>query len=144
MTGKILTLLLLAVIAIQFLPYDKSTANPPAVTEPAWDRPQTRELFFRTCGDCHSHLTLWPWYSRIAPISWLVQHDVEKGREHFNVSLWGTQNKNKGNEAAQELREGEMPPWFYLIPHPEARLSPTEKKALIEGLAATFGEEERG
>lgn len=142
--GKILAVLLLAVIAIQFVPYGRSYSNPPAGVEPAWDRPQTRELFFRACGDCHSHQTRWPWYSRIAPVSWLVQHDVDEGREHFNVSLWGVQNRNKGDEAAQELHEGEMPPWFYLLPHPEAKLSPAEKKALIEGLAATFSEEERG
>lgn len=144
MIRKMLMVLLLAIIAIQFMPYGKSHSNPPANVEPAWDRPQTRELFFSACGDCHSHKTKWPWYSRIAPVSWLVQHDVDEGREHFNVSHWGVQGKNKGDEAAEALREGEMPPWFYLIPHPGAKLSPAEKKALVEGLVATFGDEERG
>ncbi len=143
MIAKIFIVLFLVVISIQFIPYGKSYSNPPVGVEPAWDRPQTKELFFRACGDCHSHQTRWPWYSHIAPVSWLVQHDVDEGRGHFNVSLWGMQNKNQGDEAAEELRQGKMPPWFYLIPHPEAKLSPVEKKALIDGLVAAFGEEER-
>jgi hypothetical protein len=69
-----------------------------------------------------------------------VQHDVEEGREHFNVSEWGRE-KNDGDEAAERVREGEMPLWFYLPAHPEARLSDEEKDELIEGLVATFGEE---
>ena len=96
----------------------------------------------RACGDCHSHETKWPWYSHIAPISWLVYRDVQEGRKHFNVSAWGYQRKNEGEEAAKELAEGEMPPLLYLLAHPEARLSAKEKKELIEGLWRTFGEEE--
>jgi hypothetical protein len=98
----------------------------------------------RACADCHSNETRWPWYSRIAPISWLVRFDVDEGREHLNVSEWGQQRKNKADEAAQTLREDEMPPWFYLIPHPEARLTKTETASFIQGLVATFGEKKRG
>lgn len=143
MKWKILGIIIVAAVAIQFIPYGKDYANPPVVAEPGWDHPKTRELFFRACGDCHSNETRWPWYSRIAPVSWLVQHDVDEGREHFNVSVWGIQNKNKGDEAAKEVREEEMPPWFYAIPHPEAKLSKNERAGLIKGLLATFGEEER-
>jgi len=64
---------------------------------------------------------------------------VDEGREHFNVSMWNAQGVNKGYDAAGELREGEMPPWFYLIGHPEARMSSSEKAQFIQGLTATFG-----
>ncbi|WP_457599184.1 heme-binding domain-containing protein [Hydrogenimonas sp.] len=131
----------LALLLIQLVPYGWDHTNPPVVAEPQWDTPKTRELFMRACGDCHSNETKWPWYSRIAPVSWLVAYDVAEGREHFNVSMWGIQKKNDGDEAAEELREGEMPPLPYLLLHPEARLDETERAALVEGLVKTFGEE---
>ncbi len=137
---KFLIITLLLLIAIQFIPYGKNHTNPPVIAEPKWDSPQTRTLFMRACGDCHSHETKWPWYSNIAPISWLVYHDVVEGREHFNISAWGHQKKNEGDEAAEELEEGEMPLKPYLLAHPEARLNKQEKALLIEGLKKTFGE----
>ena len=125
---------------IQLVPYGRDHANPAVIAEPAWNSPQTRELFFRACKDCHSHETVWPWYASIAPASWLLQYDVEEGRSHFNVSRWG-QGKQDADEAASMVRKGEMPPWFYLPAHPEARLTDAEKQALIRGLVETFGEE---
>jgi mono/diheme cytochrome c family protein len=127
-------------LAIQLVPYGREHDNPQVVREPDWDRPRTRELFFRACKDCHSNQTRWPWYSSLAPSSWLVQRDVEEGRAHFNISEWGRE-ENHGDEAAKLVREGEMPPWFYLPAHPEARLSDSERRALVAGLVATFGEE---
>lgn len=135
--------LLVLFLAIQFVPYGRNHSNPPVVAEPAWDSPQTRALFVRACADCHSNQTVWPWYSNIAPVSWLVTRDVVKGREKFNVSLWG-QQRNEGDEAAETVREGEMPLWFYLPLHPEAKLSPAEQQQLIAGLTATFGGEGGG
>jgi mono/diheme cytochrome c family protein len=110
------------------------------LAEPAWDRPETREVFFRSCKDCHSNETEWPWYSVVAPVSWLAQYDVEEGREHLNVSEWG-RKKNDGDEAAEMVREGEMPPWFYLPAHPGARLSESQRSEFVAGLVATFGDE---
>jgi len=127
-------------LLIQVVPYGRDHTNPPVVKEPDWDRPRTRELFFQACKNCHSNETGWPWYSSVAPISWLVQHDVEEARSHFNVSEWG-RRRNHGDEAAKEVREGEMPPWFYLPAHPEARLTDAERQELIAGLVATFGDE---
>jgi len=138
------TLMGIAVIAvgIQFVPYGKTHSNPPVIGEPTWDSPRTKELFNNACADCHSHQTKYLWYSNVAPISWLIEYDVEEGREHFNVSAWGKQKKNEGEDAAEEVREGSMPPWFYLPTHPEAKLTDTEKKELITGLEKTFGKED--
>ncbi len=139
-TKIVLTIVGLAAF-IQFLPYGRDHTNPKVVSEPRWDSPRTKELFMRACADCHSNETKWPWYSSIAPISWLVTYDVKEGREHFNVSMWGIQEKNDGEEAVKSVKEGEMPPFAYLLAHPEARLSESEKRDLIEGLRRTFGEE---
>lgn len=136
---KITLAVLGAALAIQFVPYGRDHYNPPIVKEPRWDSPRTRTLFNRACADCHSNRTRWPSYANVAPVSWLVTHDVNEGREHFNVSVWGIQERNKGDEAAEEVEKGEMPMAIYTLMHPEARLSDAEKKALIEGLKKTFG-----
>lgn len=130
--------LLAAFLAIQAVPYGRDHANPPIAAEPAWDSPRTRELFLRACGDCHSHETVWPWYSHVAPMSWVVQRDVDDGRRHFNVSAWGPHQRH-GDDAADELAAGTMPLPMYLLLHPEARLDPAGKAELIGGLEATFG-----
>lgn len=138
-----LALLILVGLAlvIQFVPYGRDHENPPVSQEPVWDDAGTRELFFRACKDCHSNQTEWPWYSFVAPVSWLVQWDVREARSHFNVSEWG-RPENHADEAAGMVREGEMPLWYYLPAHPGARLSASEKDELIAGLIATFGEAE--
>jgi len=138
---KILRNIIIIIIIIQLIPYGWRHKNPAVVSEPNWDSPDTRELFYQTCKDCHSHETDWPWYSHVAPFSWLIRHDVDEGREHFNVSLWGINKENEGNEAAGEIREGEMPPWYYFIPRLDKRLSKSDRRKLIDGLIATFGEE---
>ncbi len=124
---------------IQLVPYGHARTNPPVTAEPDWDSARTRELFQRACKDCHSHETDWPWYTGIAPLSWLARWDVEEAREHFNVSEPGG-TRDHGDEAAEMLREGEMPLWYYLPLHAGARLSADEKAELIEGLELTFGE----
>lgn len=136
---KILIGLGVLLVLIQFVPFGRSHTNPPSIAEPQWDSPQTRETFFRSCGDCHSNQTVWPWYSIIAPASWLVQYDVETARKHFNVSEWG-RKKNDGDEAAEEVESGAMPFPPYLLLHPSARLSENEKAAFLQGLKNTFGE----
>jgi len=142
MIGKLLVGVVVAAVAIQFVPYGKNHTNPPIISEPQWDSPRTKELFNNACANCHSHQTTYPWYSDVAPISWLLQRDIDEGREHFNVSAWGAQKKNEGKDAAKEVREGEMPPWFYLPTHPEAKLTDMQKQELISGLVKTFGKEE--
>ncbi len=127
-------LLLLA----QLVPYGRSHANPPVRAEPAWDSPRTRELAVRACYDCHSNATYWPWYSGVAPVSWLVQHDVDEGRRELNFSEWD-QPQREARKAAETVREGKMPRWYYVLLHPSASLSAEERQALIGGLQATLG-----
>ena len=87
------------------------------------------------CLDCHSNLTSWPWYSNVAPISWLVQHDVDEGRAQLNLSTDAVEL----DEMIEAVREESMPPWQYKPAHPGARLSSQDKEDLIRGLEATFG-----
>ena len=123
-------------IGIQLIPYGHPAANPPVRVEPRWDAPATRELAARACFDCHSNQTQYPWYSYVAPVSWLVQRDIDEGRPKLNFSEWDLPQR-EANDAAKQVEKGEMPPAIYLPTHPEARLSSTEKQALIDGLRAT-------
>ncbi|NWF79322.1 MAG: heme-binding domain-containing protein [Chloroflexi bacterium] len=135
-----MTIHLVLLLAIQFVPYGRDHTNLPVVAEPPWNSPETRALFMRACADCHSNQTAWPWYSNVAPVSWLIARDVVEGRKTFNVALWG-QQRNEGDEAAEAVRKGEMPLWFYLPLHPEANLTLAETQQLTAGLTATFGGE---
>lgn len=132
-------------VGIQLVPFGRDHNNPPVVTQTNWDSQQTRDLFYRACADCHSYETKWPWYSNIAPVSWLVARDVMEGREHFNISdATATSHSHSGHDESpsEPLREGQMPLPFYLPLHPEAQLTAEEKQQLIDGLNATFGGEE--
>jgi hypothetical protein len=134
--GGALVLALLAVV-IQLVPYGRNHTNPPVSGEPAWDSAATRATAVAACFDCHSNQTSWPWYSNIAPVSWLVQHDVDEGRQTLNFSEWG--RGQDGDEAAEAVSEGNMPPFSYVLLHPDARLSGAARDAFIRGLVATFG-----
>lgn len=127
-------------VLLQAVPYGRAHTNPPVTAEPAWDRPETRALAVRACYDCHSNETRWPWYSHIAPVSWLVQKDVDRGRAVLNFSEW-SRPQPEAHGAAESVREGEMPPRIYLVTHPAARLSPAERWTLVRGLTATLGGE---
>ena len=128
----------------------RAHTNPPVIAEPQWDSPQTRELASRACFDCHSNETTWPWYSYVAPVSWLVAHDVQEGRtalnfsewrpgrRHLNFSEWGTRRFDEPWEISEVIAEGRMPPKVYLPLHPKANLTQAEKQELIRGFQATF------
>jgi cytochrome c551/c552 len=121
-------------LLIQLIPYGRNHTNPPVTGEPAWDSPATRELAMRACFDCHSNETVWPWYSNVAPVSWLVYFDVVRGRNRLNFSEWNSNFHPNVNELAGIIQEGEMPPAQYLLMHPNANLSAADKQALISGL----------
>ena len=121
---------------IQLVPYGRNHTNPPVTAEPAWDSPQTRALAVRACFDCHSNETTWPWYSNVAPMSWLIQRDVDEGRRRLNFSDWNRPQRERGR-LGRIVTEGEMPPWYYVIIHPTANLSNAETQQLANGLGAT-------
>jgi mono/diheme cytochrome c family protein len=122
-------------LLIQLVPYGRDHAKPAGGRPIAWDSPRTQELMTGACMDCHSNETKWPWYSNIAPVSWLVQRDVDEGRDTLNLST-GT---GEIDDMVDTIREGSMPPWFYKPLHSGARLSGQEKQELINGIQATFG-----
>ncbi len=121
---------------LQLVPYGRNHTNPPVVAEPTWDSPQTRELAKRACFDCHSNETIWPWYSNVAPMSWLIQRDVDQGRRRLNFSEWNSARRERGR-MGESVAEGGMPPWYYVILHPSANLSDAETQQLANGLNAT-------
>lgn len=131
-----------AILILQLVPYGRRHTNPPGRVEPRWDSPATRGLAVRACYDCHSNETVWPWYSHVAPVSWLAQRDVDEGRRKLNFSEWERPQK-EGRESAKTVRKGEMPPWFYTLIQRDARLTAAETRALIAGLEATLGTKDR-
>ena len=135
-TAAVIVVLLL----IQLVPYGKDHSNPAVVSEPTWDSPQTRELAKRACFDCHSNEAIWPWYSNVAPVSWLVYRDVVEGRQRMDFSDWQNLHIEGSSEILDVINAGEMPPMQYLLMHKSARLSAAEKTQLIDGLQKVVGQ----
>ena len=129
---------LAAFALIQLVPYGRAHGNPPVRSQPRWDSARTQKLFAQACGACHSNLTTWPWYSDVAPVSWLVQHDVEDGRNRFDVSTWRQQPQPDARRVADAILSGRMPPLQYKLIHSESRLSAAQKRELAAGLRRTF------
>ncbi|WP_255604085.1 heme-binding domain-containing protein [Oscillochloris sp. ZM17-4] len=127
-------------VLIQLVPVWAFQDNPPVLDEPAWDSPQTRALAVRACFDCHSNETTWPWYSKVAPVSWLVTRHVTEGREKMNFSEWSKvrERDEAAGHSAKLIRDGEMPTKDFLLIHPEARLTAAEQQQLIDGLNASL------
>lgn len=123
----------LVLIAMQFVPLEFPRDNPPVGASIQAPEEITR-ILRRSCFDCHSHETEWPWYAWVAPASWLVTADVAEARTKLNFSDWESLSdrgkRRRANEIVEEVEEGEMPMWQYLITHPGARLSEEEVAAL--------------
>ena len=135
--------LFVVALTIQAIPYGHDHSNPPVRQEPAWDSQQTRTLAVSACFDCHSNQTRWPWYSNVAPASWLIQRDVDEGRQRLNFSEWDRPQEH-ADHAAEHVQESEMPPSQYTLMHPGARLSSTERQTLAQGFQTMFGMETGG
>ena len=133
---------LVLLVAIQLVPVDRS--NPPV--EADLDAPEAVTAVLRTaCYDCHSNETHWPWYSYVAPVSWLVAHDVEEARGEFSFSRWGKLGELERAELRkkiwEEVEEGEMPLAIYRFMHSGARLSQDQLDTLREWATASRGGE---
>lgn len=117
--------------------------NPPIVSQPNWDSGETQTLAERACFDCHSHETVWPWYTHIVPVGNLMEKDVLDGRQALNFSDWEQTccTLDQVDALAATVNKQEMPLPYYLILHPEAELSSEERGALVNGLIATMNKE---
>ena len=117
-------------LAIQFVPVART--NPPieaSVEAP----PEVTAILRRACFDCHSNETVWPPQAYVAPVSWLVASDVKEGRGELNFSRWGPdQVKRTAKELQKEVEKKDMPPFLYLLAHPEAKLSAADRTALVD------------
>ena len=120
---------------IQLIPIDRT--NPPTTQEPKWSSPEARALVKDHCFQCHSNETEWPWYSYIAPASWLIKYDVVRGRDQFNFSEWD-QNPGTLSQMVRQIQRGSMPPIQYTLFHPSSNMNAQQKQALIDALTATL------
>jgi len=125
------------VLLIQLIPYGRDHTNPPVVQAAKWGNPRGEQLAEQSCYDCHSNLTKWRWYSNVAPVSWLIQHDVEDGRGVLNFSEWNRGQPDLG-EVVDQVSSGEMPPVQYTLIHPSASLSSIEKQQLAAALTQLY------
>lgn len=124
----------------------------PARTNPAADAPlaigdpAVEGVLRRSCFDCHSNETRWPWYSAVAPASWLVARDVNEGRDELNFSSWKDPKGKLRREICEKVREGEMPLAIYLPLHAGARLTEADKTLLCTwaSVAADARREDEG
>ncbi len=126
----------------------------PARTNPAVDEgrtiqartqmpPDIAALLERACNDCHSNKTIWPWYSQVAPTSWLLVHDVNEGRREFSLSNWAGYTPQRAarklRRMCEQVEKGKMPPADYLLMHAAARLSAQDREALCQWTRAEQG-----
>jgi hypothetical protein len=126
-----LVALAVLLLGIQLVPVNRS--NPPVqgeINAPT----DVMTVLEESCYDCHSHETVWPWYAYVAPVSWLVAHDVEEGREHLNFSAWTSydadERADKLEEIWEEVEEGEMPLGKYVRLHRDAALTDADRNIL--------------
>lgn len=131
-------------VGAQFVRVDRSA---PPVRGDLAAPPEVTRVLRAACYDCHSNETAWPWYSSIAPVSWLIDRDVTAGRRRLNFSEW-VEYASDPETAARKLEEisdamtrGDMAPWYYRLLHPDARLTPAQRALLIRWATAASAEQ---
>lgn len=129
---------LLAIIIIQFIPTDlpKNSADTSNDIVHVENAPDVVKIILRkSCYDCHSNQTVYPWYTSVAPVSWLISRDTRQGRDELNLSEWADLSKRKKikilNEMAEEVEEGKMPLKIYTMVHRDAILTEEEIHTLV-------------
>ena len=129
-------------VLIQFIRIDQT--NPPVEIEKdiiTITKPDEKivNMLKDACYDCHSHETKYPWYSNVAPISWLLADHRDHGKGHLNFSIWGEYSKKRKDHKLEEciemVQEGEMPMKSYVWFHPEAKLTDGQQQYLLEWFA---------
>lgn len=142
--------LLAAFVVIQFFRPDRTNpASDPAkaIWADASVPAGVKQILRTSCADCHSNETVWPWYTNIAPVSWLAAHDVKDGREDLNLSEWGSMNvqdrAHAAEEMADETREGKMPLGKYTLIHGDAKLSEAQIAEIQKWASTIEGAGER-
>lgn len=135
---------ILLVVAIQFIPVDRTL--PPVTDAIVFTDPAAEAIAKKACYDCHSNVNEWPWYSYVAPVSWVVVHHVEEGRATLNFSDIATTLAHGGHNgephpvseilehADEEMERGSMPPSYYQLTHPASKLTDAEKAQLLAGI----------
>lgn len=130
---------LILIGGIQLIPVDRS--NPPVIQSDSIYVKDSiplpvRSVFHRSCSDCHSNETKWPWYSYVAPVSWFVAHHVHKARGYINFSEWGALSPQKREQSleaiCEQLTNSEMPDHTYLFVHRNARVTPEESAVICQ------------
>jgi hypothetical protein len=120
-------------VGVQLVPVAR--VNPPERGQPAAPSP-VQTLLQRACYDCHSNETRWPWYSHVAPLSFLIVRDVTEGRKELNFSIWNQYEERrktrKLKEIAEQIEKGKMPQWYYVSLHPNAKLSAADRALIIK------------
>ena len=125
--------MIVVLVAIQFVPTRHIN---PDVTGELSASPELKALLKRACYNCHSNETVWPWYSRIAPISWWIGRHVREGRRELNFSTWNFYPPNrkarKLKETREQIEKGKMPLWYYVIVNPDAKLSAGDRELILK------------
>jgi hypothetical protein len=127
----------LQVFPIQLLAHDLGRYDQPVTNQISWNSADVERLVRQACYDCHSNETRYPFYASIAPISWLINSDVNEGRRALNFSTQSASQIDP-EELAETVLEGEMPPAIYLPLHPEANLTADERQTLVQGFYASL------
>lgn len=135
----VVIILFAAFVIIQFV--RPARTNPPV--DPAKTieanlqvSPQVAAIFDRSCNDCHSNKTVWPWYTNVAPVSWFLVSHVNEGRGLMNLSEWGGYDKDKQShrlrDMCEQVQDGNMPLSTYTPLHPKAKLSAEDVKTICD------------
>lgn len=140
--SKLIILILIGIfVVMQLIPLNQE--NPPVV-QAATLPSEVKDILTESCFDCHSNTTKWPWYSRIAPGSFLITRDVIVGREHLNFSDFSSFDAFDSSDIADEiievLEDGKMPILPYLLLHPDASLTDSETGVLIKWAESLYPE----
>ncbi|WP_196892423.1 heme-binding domain-containing protein [Aureivirga marina] len=133
---KILLFIVAVLVIIQFFRPDKNTSNEVSINKITDVPPHIEQILKTSCYDCHSNNTVYPWYSNIAPVSWIIANHVNDGKKHVNFDEWKTYNDNQRKHNIHDLEEvimeNSMPMSSYTILHKNAVLSDKDKKDLLE------------